>query len=104
MEGLIHISLGGPMQTIQVNGKRHYFEWHHYCGPIDCDPVTGEPLEEQADDFLEAASYWGQQGKKIEDGLCVWEHPARQEPIVKQVTKRTGVVTGWITIPARKGE
>lgn len=101
---LIHISRGGPIHTIQVNGKRHTFEMHPYCGPIAIGK-RGNGLLHQAKDFLEAASHWAQQGRRVgSDGLCIWEHPAYEELITRPIGKRSAVVTGFKMIPARKGE
>lgn len=75
---LIHMSVGGPDFTIQVNGKRIRFEFHPYCGPIAIKK-TGEAKKVQPHAFLEAASLWAQQGKKVgEDGLCIWFREPRE--------------------------
>ncbi len=101
---LVHVSLGGPMRTIQVNGIRFIFEMHPYCGPTILNR-RGEPAKNQPSQFLHAASLWAQQGQKVDDsGLCVWEHPAEDVPILKRVSRRASVVTGWTKIAARKGE
>ena len=101
---IIHIAMGGPVQTIQVNGNRYRFEWHPHCGPIALDSEDNEATD-QPDEFLEAASFWGQQGKKMgDDGLCAWEWPERKDPITKKLNRRNYLVTGFKTIPARKGE
>lgn len=101
---IIHISLGGPDRTIQVNGKRHLFEAHPYCGPVAIKR-NGDPLKKQPSDFWDAATRWYQQGQKIDgDGLCIWEHPAVEEPIVKHIEGRHYKVIAYKTTPARKGE
>lgn len=69
----MHILLGGPMRKIQVDGKIYAFEMHPYCGPTVLDK-HGSPLAKQPPRFLYAASLWTQQGQRIEDGLCRWDH------------------------------
>ena len=102
---LIHLSVGGPNRTIQVNGKRYLFEMHGYCGPMAINKDGSECLTNRPDAFWEAVSFWAQQGEKVgEDGLCVWEYPERKEPITKQINRRNALVIGWKTIPAVKGE
>jgi len=77
MSDWIHISLGGPMQKISVDGKIHEFEMHPYCGPNVLSKKTGEPLSKQPARFLYAASLWAQQGQHVDEetGLCIWHHP-----------------------------
>lgn len=101
---LVHLSLGGPNRTIQVHGKRHHFEMHPYCGPVAIGK-NGEPLKNQSRSFLKAASLWTQQGQRMDDdGLCVWDHPAREEPILKHLGGNRYLAIGFTQIPARKGE
>lgn len=81
---LIHISLGGPIHTIQVNGRRVTFEMHPYCGPIAINKRTGESLKHQRMDFLTAVTQWVKGGKRTENDLCVWYH----EPV--EILKHLG--------------
>lgn len=71
--------VGGDMYKISVGGKVYEFEMHHYCGPTlltrKGDPI---PLDEHPRAFLEAASLWAQQGRKVENGLCVWYHEPKE--------------------------
>lgn len=84
---LVHISMGGPDRQISVGGKIYTFEDHPFCGPTllnkGGDPID---LKDHPQDFLEAASLWVQQGRRTENGLCVWYHPA--EPIVEHIGGR----------------
>ncbi len=99
---IIHISTGGPMRTIQVNGRRYTFEMHPYCGPTILNR-KGEPAKKQPVEFLHAASLWAQQGKRIEDGLCRWDHPEEEIPIGKKIG-RSFFVERFDIKPARRGE
>jgi hypothetical protein len=91
--------VGGPTLKISVGGKIYDFEDHSYCGPTALNK-RGDPLANQPAAFLEAASLWCQQGKRMEDGLARWDH--EPEPIVKWVGKRTAIITGYH--PAKRGE
>jgi hypothetical protein len=73
---IIHISHAGPERRISVNGKVIQFEMHRYCGPVLIGR-NGDPLNNQKPKhpFWHAVSMWAQQGERIEDGLCVWDHP-----------------------------
>lgn len=79
----VFLELGGPMLKIFVKGKIIEFEMHPYCGPNILNK-RGEPLANQPVDFLKAASLWAQQGKRMENGLCRWDH----EP--ELITKHLG--------------
>lgn len=99
---LVHLSVGGPDRTIQVDGVRYRFEMHPYCGPCPLDD-DGEPLEEPdafPKRFWEAVSHWAKNQKTDADGLCIWEWPP--EPITTHLGGRHYMVTGY-TEP-RKGE
>lgn len=89
---IIHISVGGPVQKISVNGTVYTFEWHPYCGPAKLNP-NGDPSVTQPVAFLEAAGLWDEQGRRMEDGLCRWDYPA--EPIRKHIGGRNYLVTGY---------
>ena len=91
---------GGPMRTIQVDGKRYEFEMHPYCGPTLLDK-RGDPidLDKHPKRFLYAASQWAQQGQRIEDGLCRWDHDP--EMIIEKVG-RMNFFRG--EHPAKRGE
>ncbi len=71
------------MLKISVGGEIIDFEMHPNCGPNILDR-NGRPLNRQPHDFLHAASLWAQQGKRMENGLCRWDH----EP--KMITKHLG--------------
>jgi hypothetical protein len=92
------LDCGGPMFKISVGGKIIEFEMHPYCGPNILDR-KGRPLDKQPQDFLEAASLWASQGRRMEDGLCRWDH--EPEPITKHIGGKHYAVTGY-TKP-RKG-
>ena len=92
MEGIIHISVGGPVQKISVKGKIFTFEFHPYCGPIALKK-NGDALKDQPNEFLEAASLWIQQGRKIENGLCVYYH--EPVPITQKIGGRSYRIVGY---------
>ena len=83
---------GGPELEIQVNGVRYKFEDHPYCGPTILNR-RGEPASVQPTQFLRAASLWAQQGRKLEDGLCVWYH--KPEPILEHLAGKHFMITGY---------
>lgn len=95
----ICILKGGPMLKISVGGKVIEFESHPYCGP-NILKRNGEPLEKQPEDFLNAASLWVQQGKRMENGLCRWDH--EPEDIVEHLGGKHWKIVGQK--PARRGE
>lgn len=88
------ILLGGPVQTIRVRGKPYRFEMHHYCGPFTVkkndDPTANQP--EPGDPFWEAVTLWDRQGRKVENGECVWFH--EPEPILEHLGGRNYYVLG----------
>lgn len=89
---IIHMMKGGPTHRISVGGKIIEFEMHRYCGPVALGK-KGQPLKKQDSAFLEAASRWCQQGKRIEDGLCRWDH--EPEPITIHMGGRKYLTVGW---------
>jgi len=93
------LSLGGEDYRISVGGQVVTFELHPYCGPTLLDH-KGDPADDQPLEFLKAASLWIQQGKRMEDGLCRWDHPS--EPITEHLGGRHYLVIGY-TMP-RRGE
>lgn len=98
MATAIICSFTESIQSISVDGKIYEFEMHTYCGPVRLNK-RGDPHAYQPAAFLKAASLWLQQGRKIEDGLCVWHR--EPEPIVE---RRGGIdiLVGYTE--ARKGE
>lgn len=99
MVGLVHISMGGPDFTIQVRQKRYTFEFHPYCGPIVLKR-NGGAAASQPNFVMEACSLWAAQGKKVENGLCVWFHEPK--PILKHLGGRHWQIVG--EHPAVRGE
>lgn len=88
------VLLGGPMHKISVGGKVYEFEFHSYVGPTILNR-HGDPCKNQPLPFLEAASLWAQQGKRVDKktGLCVWERES--QPITKHIGGRHHLVVGW---------
>ena len=89
----IHLSTGGPIRTISVNGELIKFEMHPYCGPV-LIAKNGDPLEDQKPKhfFWQAVSYWAQQGQRIENQECIWDYPS--EPITEHLGGRHYRVIG----------
>lgn len=67
------LDAGGPMFKISVGGRVFEFELNQFAGPNVLDS-KGRPFEDQPTGFLLAASLWIQQGKRMEGGLCRWDH------------------------------
>ena len=86
------VDCGGPMLKISVGGKVIEFEMHPYCGPNILNR-KGDPLANQPNDFLVAASLWAQQGQRMEDGLCRWDHPPKE--ILKHLGGRHWQILGY---------
>lgn len=83
---MVHILDGHEGEfDIQVDGKRFHFEWHSFCGPVNLNK-NGDPAKLQPQRFLYAASQWNAQGRKMENGLCVWYY--EPEPILKHMGGR----------------
>ena len=87
------------MLKISVGGKIIEFEMHPYCGPTILN-LRGEPASKQPKDFLEAASLWAQQGRRMEDGLCRWDH--EREEILQHIGGRQWKIIGYE--PAVRGQ
>lgn len=90
--GFCHVMLGGPMKKISVGGKIFEFEMHPYCGPTLLNK-HGSPLKKQPHDFLNAASLWAQQGERMEDGFCRWDHEPKE--ILKHLGGRNWQIIGY---------
>lgn len=71
---VIHIMLGGPIYKLMFRGKVRELEDHRYCGPSLLNQRTRDPLLHQPMDFLEIATKWAQQGRRVDkNGFCVWK-------------------------------
>ena len=72
---LIHLSEGGNVQTIEVGGRRYLFEMHPRFGPShlnkDLSVKVNQPGERS--EFWKAVKLWDKQGRRVEDGVAVWE-------------------------------
>lgn len=77
----VHILKGGPdRKIIDENGKEWIFEDHPYCGPSVLNK-KGDPADKQPgpkSPFWICVNLWYAQGKKVVDGLCIWQ-PVRKE-------------------------
>lgn len=88
----VHVLEGGPMLKISVRGKIFEFEMHPFCGPNLLNR-KGEAIKNQPMHFLEAVSLWAQQGERMEDGLCRWDH--EPEPILQHLGGNNWKITGY---------
>lgn len=73
--GALCILTGGPTFTIKAGGKKFFFEWNHHAGPTVLVRRTWEPTINQPPEnspFWDAVDWWNKQGRRIADGLCVW--------------------------------
>lgn len=68
------------MLKISVGGKIIEFEDHPICGPHVLNRNCS-PLKHQPQGFLYAVSLWAQQGRRMEDSLCRWDH--EPQPIIQ---------------------
>lgn len=80
------------MLRISVDHSIIEFEMHPYCGPNILNR-KGEPLKDQPVSFLKAVSLWAQQGKRMENGLCRWDHEPK--PILKHRGGRHYEILGY---------
>lgn len=85
---------GGAEYKIRIRSKTFKFEFHptNYGGPAALTK-SGEIAAAQPSYFLEAASLWHQQGRRLsDDGFCVWRYPPKD--ILKPLGGRHYLVTG----------
>lgn len=73
---LIHLSLAGPVYSIDVGKRTYRFEWHRYFGPTVVDrhdeALAKQPAEKSR--FWDAVSAWDRQGQRVSPyGKCIWE-------------------------------
>ncbi len=94
MSQSVIFEMGGPDLTIQVDGIRYVFEMHPVCGPAEDEQDT------YPESFWTAVSHWAEQGRRMEDGLCRWDHPP--EMITRHLGGKHYKVVGY-TEP-RRGE
>lgn len=74
--GVIHISFGGPIYSIQRGKIGWRFEMHRVCGPVVVDhhnePKDQQPAENSG--FWKAVTAWAQQGSRVTpQGVCIWD-------------------------------
>jgi hypothetical protein len=88
---------GGPDCTIiDRTGKKWLFEDHPYCGPSVLNRKTLEIMDKEPgprSPFWEAVQRWYDTGKRIVDGLCVWE--PKKEPKLKHLGGNHYLVIEW---------
>ena len=76
---------GGPEFKIRVRGKTFVFEFPTYYGGPAALTKRGDIARAQPTYFLEAASLWHKQGRRMTaDGYCIWT------PKPKQILKHLG--------------
>lgn len=75
--------MSGPLRSIQVGGRRWWFEMHRYCGPMPVNQRTGRGID-GTKAFWHAVTLWAQQGERIDaDGLCEWDPPPPPPPLYR---------------------
>ncbi len=80
MSGILCLLTGGPVQDIYVNGKRYFFEWHPHFGPAVVRRTDGAESVNQPGErspFWNAVECWDRQGRRVEDGVAVWDAQPR---------------------------
>lgn len=87
----IHLNCGGPSYEIDAGGKRWFFEWHPYFGPTVLNrnteaPIVTQPAENSP--FWDAVTWWDQQGRRVKDGICVWNRHCEAEFHRDQVSQK----------------
>lgn len=63
---------------IIVAGKKWRFDFSDRFGPTPVTKAGRELTGHIPGNFYEAVSWWYRQGKKVVDGLCVWDIPKEQ--------------------------
>jgi hypothetical protein len=79
------------MLRISVRGMIFEFEMHPWSGPAILK-ANGEPRDFQPNYFLEAVSLWSRQGRRMEEGLCRWDH--EPEDILEHLGGRHWKIVG----------
>jgi len=61
---------------IKVLGKEYIFDFSERFGPLlvkkNGDPCVNQPVSERHP-FWKGFTPWLNQGKRVEDGVCIWE-------------------------------
>ncbi len=87
---------GGPTYEIEADGKRWFFEWNWYAGPTVLNRNTHAPIVTQPGEkspFWDAVVWWSRQGRRMKDGLCVWNRE-REAVYGKTYAGRSSCVIG----------
>lgn len=93
---------GGGDYRIDVRGKTIRFEWSEQFGPM---PVNRDGSEARSikhnHPFWRIVSLWNLQGRRIENGMCIWHEPRKP---VYEIEKRgrSNVITKVID-PGEEG-
>jgi hypothetical protein len=83
----------GPFTITDENGKDWFFEDSDRFGPWIVSKETHNPLDKQPGErskFWRAHRIWSRQGRKIEDGRCVWTEP--KPTIYRTLSKRNRII------------
>jgi hypothetical protein len=70
---LIHLNFAGPVVRLQVNGRRHTFEMHRYCGPMKLKADGETPAKNfwsENSDFWPVFDDWVRQGQRVDEHGC----------------------------------
>lgn len=69
--------------VIAVGARRYRFDYSDIFGPSVVDRSGREIAQpSHRSPFWRAVSLWALQGKRIDDGMCVWHEPA--QPVCEQ--------------------
>ncbi len=71
----------GKTYRICVGARTFLFDWSDRFGPTLVDKDGRQLSAALPRRFVIAASLWAVQGKRVEDGMCVWHTP--RKPVFK---------------------
>lgn len=86
-----HLSIGKPPIKIVVDGETILFEDHHYCGPMPTKEDGSERQIKPNHRFWTAVSWWYQQGKRVSDGVAVWDEVIPTKTLWVAINRRNWV-------------
>lgn len=82
---------GGGDYVIEVRGKDVRFEWSERFGPMPINKDGSEALSiGPRHAFWRIVSLWNLQGRRIENGKCIWHEP--KKPVLRHLGGRNYMV------------
>lgn len=104
---IVHINIA-PEYVIIIDGKRYPFECPYphpwpldkHGEPMGAKCKAGHPREWEGvpfwkHRFWKAAWWWAKQGKRVENGVAIWEPVMVRKPILQHVNKRNAIIIGY---------